>query len=1417
MKKHELRLGSALLTAACLTGNLLTPAFAEEAQNSQTADSCPVCLQPWNEDGYCAADYAVQDENGNFGTGLQPAELTVNPEDQQPAYRIDNAGELAWFAAGLQAGTLLSENAFLTADIDWSVMPDDFSWIPMGSWAESVSESPYNGNFDGNGWSISNVTLGDTADGSAAALFGEIGSGAQIRELGLKHMTVSVQNTAYAAILSGRNLGTITDCYVTDSSVESSVDGGTISDLAAVNEGSIQNCYSTAQLSVGNKADGTQASVSAVPVTGNLQKGQNNPSLIFNNYYYDWGTETEAPDSAMAAVISTDDLKSGKLTWLLNHQSDGNLRMNPVWVQTLLTQDQQNAGMVQEDPAVGRVSLDENNVETRESGPVYRVAMEYAGEGTISSELYTNGTVSFASLPSDVVWQRNLSDGQTVTITEDFTVEQDLILTQQTSSQETTAPDQPETPPEQQKQQLQLTITLANGTSSITADGQPLDLSDFTVIAYLGETPTAVDGIQLSFFDMNGQPVGVPSEAGSYQVQAVLPETEQYLPAASAALPFMITAQECQHINQATRVTAEATCMQPGTEEIYCVDCGVVLGTQPIAQLAHSFTNYQITQEATCQSNAVKTASCDYGCGTTDSREVADSKLDHKFTNYQITQEATCQSNAVETASCDYGCGTTDSREVADSKTDHKFTAYTITKEATCTENAVETATCDYGCGTTDSREVADSALGHDYKNGICTRCSVEDPDYDDQAAALIELPDSTLLTPDANGSVTGWCPSTVALVAPDGYLISLTIDGTFKAREIVMLQKGDNQITYYLKKGNGTPKACTVTLKVDVQAPTVKISVGNDVIVSNTDRMITNIQFNTVLNSNQEVTIQSDDADSGVLLIEYVVTDNVMNDQESASADWQVYDSSTPIRLTKDGNYVIYARATDNVGNAALANTNGFVIDTTAPEIAGVEEGKTYCPGTEVTITDANGIASVTVNGTAATLSADGKIAFTAAGSQKIVVTDNAGNSTTVTFQIRADHVWDSGRVTKTASCQEEGTTTYTCTECRTTKTEPIQKVAHKFTNYVYNNDATCAADGTKTAKCDYNCGTENTVTAEGTKLEHSFTNYVYNNDATCTEDGTKTAVCDHGCGEKDTVTAEGTKLGHSFTNYVYNNDATCTEDGTKTAVCDHGCGEKDTVAAEGTKLGHSFTKYEYNNDATCTEDGTKTAVCDHGCGEKDTVTAEGTKLGHNFVNYIYNNDATCTEDGTKTSICSRCGAEDKVTAEGTKLGHSFTNYVYNNDATCTEDGTKTAVCDHGCGEKDTVTAEGTKLGHSFTNYVYNNDASCQKDGTKTAKCDRGCGTTDTLTAPGTMIPHTYGADGKCTMCGQLNPALATTETPTTAPTVSEAPTTANSSINQILGIEDNSGLWGMLLVAAGALVILIAATVFVVTRKKR
>ena len=63
-----------------------------------------------------------------------------------------------------------------------------------------------------------------------------------------------------------------------------------------------------------------------------------------------------------------------------------------------------------------------------------------------------------------------------------------------------------------------------------------------------------------------------------------------------------------------------------------------------------------------------------------------------------------------------------------------------------------------------------------------------------------------------------------------------------------------------------------------------------------------------------------------------------------------------------------------------------------------------------------------------------------------------------------------------------------------------------------------------------------------------HSFTNYVSDGNATCTADGTKTAKCDH-CDETDTVTDAGSKMAHSFGAYTSDGNATCEADGTKSA----------------------------------------------------------------------------------------------------------------------------------------------------------------------------------------------------------------------------------------------------------------------------
>lgn len=194
-----------------------------------------------------------------------------------------------------------------------------------------------------------------------------------------------------------------------------------------------------------------------------------------------------------------------------------------------------------------------------------------------------------------------------------------------------------------------------------------------------------------------------------------------------------------------------------------------------------------------------------------------------------------------------------------------------------------------------------------------------------------------------------------------------------------------------------------------------------------------------------------------------------------------------------------------------------------------------------------------------------------------------------------------------------------------------------HKFGAYTYNNDATCAKDGTETATCSV-CGFKDTRTKAGTKTDdHKFGAYTYNNDATCQKDGTETATCSV-CNKKDTRTKAGSKVNHKFTKYVNNNNATCQKNATETASCDFNCGAKDTREVANSTVKHKFTNYVSNKDATCTADGTKTAKCDYGCGEKDTVADKDSALGHEVKEWTVTEEATLEKEGKRTGTCDRC-----------------------------------------------------------------------------------------------------------------------------------------------------------------------------------
>ena len=113
------------------------------------------------------------------------------------------------------------------------------------------------GDFDGNNHTISNLTINTSGAGNGIlGLFGEIGSGGQIKNLGLIDVSITGgDNSSSLGGLVGLNYnGTISNCYSTGT-----VTGGSGSEylggLVGLNYGTISNCYSTGAVSGGNSGD----------------------------------------------------------------------------------------------------------------------------------------------------------------------------------------------------------------------------------------------------------------------------------------------------------------------------------------------------------------------------------------------------------------------------------------------------------------------------------------------------------------------------------------------------------------------------------------------------------------------------------------------------------------------------------------------------------------------------------------------------------------------------------------------------------------------------------------------------------------------------------------------------------------------------------------------------------------------------------------------------------------------------------------------------------------------------------------------------------------------------------------------------------------------------------------------------------
>ena len=395
--------------------------------------------------------------------------------------------------------------------------------------------------------------------------------------------------------------------------------------------------------------------------------------------------------------------------------------------------------------------------------------------------------------------------------------------------------------------------------------------------------------------------------------------------------------------------------------------------------------------------------------------------------------------------------------------------------------------------------------------------------------------------------------------------------------------------------------------------------------------------------------------------------------------------------------------------------------------------------------------------------------------------------------------HNWDSGKVTKAATCTTAGTKTYTCTCCKKTRTETIAATGHKVVK-----DAAVAATCETAGKTEgSHCSVCNTVIKAQTTtaaLGHSWDSGKVTKAATCTAAGTKTYTCTR-CKKTrtETIVATGHKAVKDAAVAATCETAGKTE-GSHCSVCGIVIKAQTTIAA----LGHSWDGGKVTKAATCTTAGTKTYTCTR-CKKTRTETIAAT--GHKEVKDAAV-AATCETTGkTEGSHCSVCGTVLKAQTTTAALGHSWDNGKVTKAATCTATGTKTYTCTR-CKKTrtETIAATGHKavkdaavaatcetagktegshcsvcntvlkaqttvaaLGHSWDGGKITKAATCTAAGTKTYTCTRCKKTrTETIVATGhkvvkdAAVAATCETTGKtegshCSVCGTVLKAQTT------------------------------------------------------------
>ena len=208
---------------------------------------------------------------------------------------------------------------------------------------------------------------------------------------------------------------------------------------------------------------------------------------------------------------------------------------------------------------------------------------------------------------------------------------------------------------------------------------------------------------------------------------------------------------------------------------------------------------------------------------------------------------------------------------------------------------------------------------------------------------------------------------------------------------------------TYSELVENDTATSITLTAQwKDVEKPTGEIIVGNN----KWSKFQDEITFDTFFKEKQTITITAHDNSNEVVEIEYLLSESKLTEADFADKTFTKY--VAPFDISLDNPYIIYVKLTDATKNSSYICSQGMILDSVAPVVSGIEEGKIYCEAKTVKVTEKY-MDTVIVNNQSVTLDENNEFVLSPAdGEQRVVVTDKAGNTTSLIVTVHAGHTYE-------------------------------------------------------------------------------------------------------------------------------------------------------------------------------------------------------------------------------------------------------------------------------------------------------------------------------------------------------------------------------------------------------------------------